>query len=117
MIDFVCGELSISLPNPYIGDSLQINYDTIIRRSVGQTLIVNRPTNRLKLVNHVLTFDILDTTTYNDLITFLKNTAGQEVIYTDWNGDEHTVLILTPFNKLTHTARCFYNCSLELEEL
>ena len=119
MITLSCGTSTISLPNPILGDSEQV--DTKIKFEYSMSKAVHTTKRTYAHSKLLFSFGSLTTTEKTSLYNFLIAQRGKYVTYTDYNGDAHAGILLGDTfefvqvsNKLVNAT---YEDSLDCEEL
>lgn len=104
---------TITLKNPTLGDSRQLNLKTSFKQSMSGAIHSNKQTvTSSKLL---LTFSTLDGIECAALKSFYRNAIGQTVLYTDQDAVEWTGIIGSDSLQIT-TAKdgCSYSAVIEL---
>lgn len=117
---------AITLRNPQLGDSVGLNVKTKFNMAMDGTVYsyLNTPASR----KFVLHFTEIITATMLSVMSFFRGAAGQKLVYTDYDGANHNVIVLA--DTLERVARAINIChsdypsfreshdfSIELEEV
>jgi len=92
MITFDDGTHSITLSNPVLGDSEQL--DIKVKYEFSMSKEIHSTIKTLTHSKFLLTFDSLTTTQKDAFATFLVNQRGLGVTYTDYTGNDYTGMIV-----------------------
>lgn len=113
-VSFQYGSRTLSWKKYVFGNSENVNYSRINRKSAGGDLIVASASNNsittLAFTLRMLTCDELEA-----IQSFLHDTVGQEIIFTDHESISWTGIITTPNSPKVQTGRNTYSLSLEFQ--
>jgi hypothetical protein len=118
MITLESSYMLLSLPDPVLGDSEQIDVHSNIQFTMGMTVrtsLRSGPHNR-----RLLRFVNLDADQKADFIDFIVNSRNEVIVYTDYLSVAHTGLILPDTLDVTDEGRSgdgeHYSITLEFED-
>lgn len=103
----------VTLRSPDIGDGVQQQLHTIVRRSRGGKLLAYRSTdwNKTKILSYS-NIPVLTETEKDDFLDFLDDSAGQIVELTDHHGDSYDGIIVDQSIEVaTNKDTCSYSLS------
>lgn len=86
---------SITLRNPELGDTYNLDLNTINRQSRGGTLISYKDSDWPIVTTFTYTILSLTETKIDELITFLENSQGKQITLVDYLSDTYVGNILT----------------------
>lgn len=114
MISFRLNSLSISLPNPQIGNTTTYNMNFLARRAMDGTLYSYRKGSRVDTLK--LSFIAMSRDKIIEMIDFVKQTAGKNIIYRDFSSVDYLGKITnSPFDSTDRGANCMSEFDLEFE--
>ena len=119
MITFTAGIYNITLPNPILGDSEQLDIKTKFEFSMSRVVhSTKKTTPHSKLL---LMFEELTRTKMLEFQTFLINARGTQCTYVDYNSDSRVGAILgDPFEfRYVGSNECgeLYSINIEFEDI
>jgi hypothetical protein len=115
MITLAQGSLSVTLRNPDIGDSETIESRRIQRKNRGGDLIMFRDPIWPKFQTLSYEWSFLKRNDLLSLLEFVKETLGQEITLTDYNGRTYTAIITTPSEEVTQAGRKNFTAKLSFQ--
>lgn len=105
-VSFTYGLLSVTLPNPKLGDSENINHQVTFKQTMSVatdgSICTYKKTPAITTLN--LTFE-LNPVEWNAYVSFLDAAVGQVVTYVDHLGVSRTGVILTTVLEAANTGR------------
>lgn len=111
MITFTHGSTSVVLPNPTLGDARQLEIPKTIRRAMSGKMYSY--VTKLHPTKWILQFNRLEQKHVDDLTTFLQETNGDDILFTDWLARNYSVKIVS--NPLQFTQNLnFFTATIEL---
>lgn len=113
MITFAHRDRQVVIRSPLLGDTLDLHLRVQIKRSMSGRVRTWKVPTVLKRIN--LEFANLNRNKIVEIMDFINFSAGNAIIYTDYNEQQWGVKILNDPFEATHTARRNNTFSLELE--
>jgi len=109
-VQFIRGLVSITLPNPVLGDSQIVRPNAAYQMDMAGAVhsVIKDSYDRLQLGFTVLTEDEKDA-----LLTFHETYVASEVIYRDHNGDDWAGYLPTTITVATARDGCSYSTTFE----
>lgn len=105
MVTLTYGSLSMTLRNPDFENVDRIEVSRISRKTRGGDLVIYRdpawPTTR----SFDLKFSFLSEIQTRNLLRFLDQSLGQNIVLVDWEGRSWTGIITTPLAEVTQPGR------------
>lgn len=111
MITLTKGAVSVQIKNPELGDTVNLNLNTVRRRAMSGKLYSYLSPIRKR---HELSFVVVSN--MDEIIIFMRDAIGYPITYTDYNGGEHIGYIVPGTFKYTYIDPCTANFSMTFEE-
>lgn len=105
----------LTLRLPELGNRDRLDFMRIKRTTRGGTLIVFADPIWPKIQHMQLDFIALSENESQDILTFIENTLGQEIVIYDWVGRNWYGFITNPDTSITRDGRDMFSIALELD--
>lgn len=115
MLTLTQGSRTVTLRDPDFGDTDVVEARRIQRKSRGGDLIMFRDPQWPKTETLTFEFSFLSRLVLLQLLEFIKDTLGQDVLLTDYNGREYTGIITTPSEELAQAGRDNYTAKFSFQ--
>lgn len=116
MVTFTFGSLSLQLINPDLGDRESLEIRRVSRKTRGGDLIVFRDPNWPKFATYQWKWSFLSQKDLSELLYFVRETLGQKIVVTDYEGRTLTdCIITTPANEVSQEGREDYHAGLSFQ--
>ncbi len=110
--------ITLELKNPILGDHDVAEYSRIQRHTRGLGLKLYRDDTWPKSRTFNMSFQALSAIDRDNILDFIRQTAGLELKYTDYLSQVHKVIMLVPKTPITQTGRgCQYTWKTDLQEI
>lgn len=104
---------TVTLRNPVLGDSRQINLKTQIKQNMAGAIHTHKKTESNS--KFLLTFTTLVETIKDEFIAFYDYAIGKELRYTDHDGiDWRVKFVMESLTVITIRDNCDYNLTVEI---
>ena len=105
----------LTLDGPELGNRDLLGYTRINRETRGGTLVIFADPDWPKREQFNLQFIGLSEVESQEILKFLRDTLGKQIKLRDWEGNERTVITLTPGNPITREGYCKNMVDLNFE--
>lgn len=110
--------LTLELKNPIPGDHDLSEWSRIQRHTRGLGLKLYRDDDWPKSRTFNISFQALTQTDRDNILSFIRQTAGHELKYTDYLSEVHKVIMLQPRTPISQSGRgCQYTWKTDLQKV
>lgn len=116
-IELSRGSLSVILPAPEFGNQEKYEQTRILRRNRGGELNIFRDSAWPDPTTISYNFTYLTQEQASQLLDFMRQTLGKQILLHDYEGNLHDVVLITPAAAIDQNGFCKFNTQLEFQEI